>query len=604
NNTDNTVTFDAEKDKGLTVSRDGNTIKYGIDADKLASTVTNSINNTTNATAITNISAKFSISDKDDTKKQTITLSKNATPNIQFLGDTNLTSKVDGTKVTYGLNAALTNMNSITFAAPTAPAGETSKALTINGTAGTITGLTNTTWNADAITSGRAATEDQLKALSETVSGNASSSTDYKLVKAGTTKTTDGKGVYTPDTEGKIDLLVQDKNHKGHIETITISDVAKRSELVEVQKKLEEGFTVGKDGKDGTIGVNGADGKDGIGINGKDGGSITIHGTDGKDGQNGVTIRGVDGKNGEKGEKGVDGTTTINRIVTVDPNGTKHQVATLDDGLKFKGDMGDAAPIKLNNQVNIVGGETVAANLSDGNIGVDTTKEGNNAKLTVKLAKNLKNLESATFTKTEKGVTTTSVINDKGLTIGSGNTAVALTKDGLTMGGQEITNVKESTIATNAATVGQINKAKEDLKTEIDKKVDKTTYTDGMATKADANGANVTNPDTWAEKLGTGTISDTDGKLVTGKTVQAALKPVSDKADKNATNIATLQKGFTLTDGNTPTAGSKTVTAESVVTVTGDDYIKTKVDTSGLKLTMDETKLNSQINTQITSNST
>ncbi|EFD94346.1 hypothetical protein HMPREF0889_1526 [Megasphaera lornae] len=597
----NTVTFDAETAKGLTVTRDKNTIKYGIDADKLASTVTNTINNNTNATAITNISAKFSISDKDDTKKQTITLSKNATPNIQFLGDTNLTSKVDGTKVTYGLNTALTNMNSITFAAPTAPAGETSKALTINGTAGTITGLTNTTWNADAITSGRAATEDQLKALSETVSGNASSSTDYKLVKAGTTKTTDGKGVYTPDTEGKIDLLVQDKNHKGHIETITISDVAKRSELVEVQKKLEEGFTVGKDG---TIGVNGADGKDGIGINGKDGGSITIHGTDGKDGQNGVTIRGVDGKNGEKGEKGVDGTTTINRIVTVDPNGTTHQVATLDDGLKFKGDMGDAAPIKLNNQVNIVGGETVAANLSDGNIGVDTTKEGNNAKLTVKLAKNLKNLESATFTKTEKGVTTTSVINDKGLTIGSGNTAVALTKDGLTMGGQEITNVKESTIATNAATVGQINKAKEDLKTEIDKKVDKTTYTDGMATKADANGANVTNPDTWAEKLGTGTISDTDGKLVTGKTVQAALKPVSDKADKNATNIATLQKGFTLTDGNTPTAGSKTVTAESVVTVTGDDYIKTKVDTSGLKLTMDETKLNSQINTQITSNST
>ncbi|KXB89173.1 hypothetical protein HMPREF3191_01389, partial [Veillonellaceae bacterium DNF00626] len=85
---------------------------------------------------------------------------------------------------------------------------------------------------------------------------------------------------------------------------------------------------------------------------------------------------------------------------------------------------------------------------------------------------------------------------------------------------------------------------------------------------------------------------------------QAALKPVSDKADQNATNIATLQKGFTLKDGNTPTAGSKTVTAESVVTVTGDDYIKTKVDTNGLNLSMDTTKLNSQISDQITNNTT
>lgn len=43
-----------------------------------------------------------------------------------------------------------------------------------------------------------------------------------------------------------------------------------------------------------------------IGVNGKDGGSITIHltnGADGQDGQNGLTISGVDGKNGEKAKK-------------------------------------------------------------------------------------------------------------------------------------------------------------------------------------------------------------------------------------------------------------------------------------------------------------
>ncbi|KXB89785.1 hypothetical protein HMPREF3191_01226, partial [Veillonellaceae bacterium DNF00626] len=159
--------------------------------------------------------------------------------------------------------------------------------------------------------------------------------------------------------------------------------------------------------------------------------------------------------------------TTINRIVTVDPDRKTHQVATLDDGLKFKGDIGDAAPIKLNNQVNIVGGETVAANLSDGNIGVDTTKEGNNAKLTVKLAKNLKKLESAEFTKTVTtptgDVTTVTTINDNGVTIGNNTDPtknVSLTKAGLNMAEQEIKNVKESTTVTNAATVGQVNAAK------------------------------------------------------------------------------------------------------------------------------------------------
>ncbi|MUP59882.1 hypothetical protein C3L56_07780, partial [Veillonellaceae bacterium M2-4] len=53
-----TVTFDADTDKGLTVSRDGNTIKYGINIDSLASNITNNVVNNINAgnTVITNIS--------------------------------------------------------------------------------------------------------------------------------------------------------------------------------------------------------------------------------------------------------------------------------------------------------------------------------------------------------------------------------------------------------------------------------------------------------------------------------------------------------------------------------------------------------------------
>ncbi|WP_288893918.1 YadA-like family protein, partial [uncultured Megasphaera sp.] len=251
----------------------------------------------------------------------------------------------------------------------------------------------------------------------------------------------------------------------------------------------KDGSAVVINGKDGSIGLKGKDGKDGIGINGKDGGSITIHGTngtDGQDGQNGLTIRGVDGKNGEKGEKGVDGTTTINRIVTVDPDGKTHQVATLDDGLKFAGDSGDAIAKKLNETVTISGGVTDETKLSDNNIGV-VAKDG---KLNVKLAKNLTGLESAMFTdkdgNTNKTTAGGTVIQNKdgsekveitknGITItdaGDGTLAnpgktISLTKDGFDNGGNRITNIAKGTADNDAATVGQVNEVKNTIGKDI-----------------------------------------------------------------------------------------------------------------------------------------
>ena len=43
----------------------------------------------------------------------------------------------------------------------------TADKITIDGGAGTIGGLTNTAWDAENITSGQAATEDQLKTVSD-----------------------------------------------------------------------------------------------------------------------------------------------------------------------------------------------------------------------------------------------------------------------------------------------------------------------------------------------------------------------------------------------------------------------------------------------------
>ncbi len=176
--------------------------------------------------------------------------------------------------------------------------------------------------------------------------------------------------------------------------------------------KLGNDITVGEKGEPGK---NGVDGK--IGVNGKNGSSVVINGKDGtiglngKNGTNGLTIRGAAGKDG------------ITRIVYKDAAGKDHPVATLDDGLKFKGDTGDVISKKLNQRMDIVGGAN-KNNLSENNIGVIS----DNGKLHVKLAKDLKGLTSVTTT---DGNGNTTVQNGKGVTVkdSQNNTSIFTAKD-------------------------------------------------------------------------------------------------------------------------------------------------------------------------------
>ena len=131
----------------------------------------------------------------------------------------------------------------------------------------------------------------------------------------------------------------------------------------------------GTDGKDGSIGVNGKDGS-AVVINGKDG-SI---GLNGKDGANGLTIKGGDGK------PGVDGT-NITRLIIEEKDGKKHDVATLDDGLKFAGNTGIVAK-KLNETMTIKGtGVKADTEYDASNI---KTMVNSNGEMIVGLDKNLK----------------------------------------------------------------------------------------------------------------------------------------------------------------------------------------------------------------------
>ena len=204
--------------------------------------------------------------------------------------------------------------------------------------------------------------------------------------------------------------------------------------------KLNDEITVGKDGaagKDGSIGVKGKDGS-AVAINGKDG-SIGLNGANGA---NGLTIKGGDGK------PGVDGT-NITRLVIEEKDGTKHDVATLDDGMKYGGDTGNVIKKKLNEQVNVIGGITDTNKLTtEDNLGV--VSDGSN-NLKVRLAKALKGLESVT--------TGDTVMDNSGVTINNGaaGNPVSLTKNGLDNGGNKITNVAAGVNGTDAVNVNQLN---------------------------------------------------------------------------------------------------------------------------------------------------
>ena len=262
----------------------------------------------------------------------------------------------------------------------------------------------------------------------------------------------------------------------------------------EVYNALHGGLmdiTVGKAGKDG--------------IDGKDG-SIGLNGKNGKDGITTTIIKTEKGQPGKDGAPGVDGKDITRIVYQNDTNGDgKHTVATLDDGLKFGDDFGKTAKVKLDQQLDVVGdinagktdGDKKATkdDLSDGNIGVVATDTvynddgtvNTNGKMTIKLAKDLKNLNSSTYTTEttgegdqQKTTTYTTVINGKGLTIQSGEqgsttptSGPSITIDGINAGGKAITNLKDGVLSDSStdAVTGKQLYAEQKARTDADTKL-------------------------------------------------------------------------------------------------------------------------------------
>ena len=335
----------------------------------------------------------------------------------------------------------------------------------VDGKDGYVTGLENKDWDPDNITSGRAATEDQLqkshKSLDNKINNLGDEITKKGMNFAGNT------GEFHRDLGQKVTIKgegteADDKYSGENIKTVADQDGninIKMAKDLKTDSLTTDKVKVGKNGKDGVsiAGPNGADGTDGkVGITGKDGKDAVS--MSGKDGVGHIGLTGKDGRNADitvdKGDSDLDGN-EITRIKYQDENGKTHQVATKDDGMKYGGDTGTVIKKRLNEQVNVVGGITDANMLtSQDNLGV--VSDGNN-NLKVRMAKDLKGLETVT-TKDADGNTT--VMNSGGVTITpAGGNQVSLTKDGLDNGGNTISNVGPGVNGTDAVNVNQLKDA-------------------------------------------------------------------------------------------------------------------------------------------------
>ncbi|TNH00921.1 hypothetical protein FHQ26_02135 [Testudinibacter sp. TR-2022] len=174
---------------------------------------------------------------------------------INVKGDSNITS----TTIAGGAQLALANTVTIGNAT-------TGKPVTINGEAGTVGGLTNKTFDVANITSGQAATEDQLKAVSEVASAGwnvqANDTKAENVAPKDTVTFKDGKNILVTQ-EGKTLTIATSDNPE--FTSVKIGDVTNNTTLT----SSADGLSVGGDkitnvgsgtvAADSTDAVNGGD---------------------------------------------------------------------------------------------------------------------------------------------------------------------------------------------------------------------------------------------------------------------------------------------------------------------------------------------------------
>ena len=259
--------------------------------------------------------------------------------------------------------------------------------------------------------------------------------------------------------------------------------------------------------------------------------------------------------------------------------------------LTFAGDTGKDVERKLGEKVNLVGGVTDAAKLSDGNIGV--VADGTD-KLEIKLAKDIKvdSVKAGDTVLNKEGVKVgddvaltkdglkagDTTINNDGLTIAGGP---SVTKAGIDAGNKKITGVAAGTDDTDAVNVSQLNKAVNAAKTEVkagkNTSIKETKGDNGESIytidAVDTSASVTSGSDALKVTKGTPALDDAGNTTVTNYEIDLSDKTKDDiNKGVDAHNIVT-NKGLTFTGDSGSTNVEK---LGSTVAINGDDNITTK----------------------------
>lgn len=381
----------------------------------------------------------------------------------------------------------------------------------------------------------------------------------------------------------------------------------------EVYKALHGGLddvVFGHDGKDGQPGKDGS-----IGLVGQTG----KKGEDGKNTYATTIIKTEKGVDGVDGKNGKDGITRIVYNDTDDP-ANKHTVATLDDGMKYAGDTGAVANVKLDHQLKLSGttfdekdkdkqykpDDWTSDNIAVISSAADETTGG--ATMYLKLNKDLNLTDKGSVRFGDKNSST--ILDVSGLTIKStitkeGQTEVvsgpSMTKDGIDGGSKAITNIgsgiekdKDGNYTdkskSSAANIGDVQTIVNDAKKKL------TDGTNGLNSKANVDASNIgenlkdadgkdasgeevkKNKDAWASAIGTKTVEKGNHQLVTSDAVATAL---DKKADKSYVDQELNQKADkTYVDEKLDTKANK-----SDVYTKDETYSRTEVDSKVTNIT-------------------
>lgn len=417
-----------------------------------------------------------------------------------------------------------------------------------------VTGLTNTNWTGTDYVSGRAATEDQLYEVSQSVQDTVNAAT-FSITAGGEGEATDatitknvGQSIRifgdAPKVSGGGDGDGWDRSKANILTKVKKDNNGDEYISIELQDNLEVGTHAGKDtdgkdvaGVDGSMLFKGASAADEVNITGDTGVTLKYNGSQAAAlrQDKGAGYLDLTGTTGTKASVSVHtGAKNLaqqdqTRLTYTDQSDKSHDVATMDDGLVVAGDNGQVTRL-LNSTLKLSGGETDTTKLSSGqNIGVVANKD--NDGFDIRLAKNLTGIES-------------------------------------------ITGLTNTTIGPDFATQGRA--ATEEQLKLMQSSITQSAQGGGFGLTADGDGTKAAKAD-----LGSTIGIHGDGNITTAVSDDGKSLNIGLKKDVDLGNDGSIKAGGVTISNKGIDAGSKNITNVASGIVTGDDSDNTNAANIG-----------------------